>query len=166
MKISFQTITCKRCEGTGGLSHFIHIQGGMCFGCLGKGKKLTRKGAAAKRVFEEAAEVRAHKLEVGMAVNCKNLCLKGAPHHLKITAIRFVAYKGDSLCGLPGQEKRWMMMSTVELDLEDGTTFKDSASALYRICIQASPGMTEIVRDRLQNMDGVTVTDDPARPCH
>ena len=165
MKISFQTITCKRCEGTGGLSDFIHVQGGMCFGCLGKGKKLTRKGAAAKRVFEEAVEVRAHKLEAGMAVNCKNLCLKGAPHHLKITATRFVAYAGRD-ASTRDDPRRAMSMSTVELDLEDGTTFKCWGSELVRICIQASPGMAEIVQDRLQNMDGVTVTDDPAKACH
>ncbi len=52
MKITFETTECGRCDGTG----FYAI--GSCYGCGGSGRKMTRKGAAARKaVDEKRAEV-------------------------------------------------------------------------------------------------------------
>lgn len=37
------TIPCKRCEGTGRLAHFGHVQNGVCLRCKGSGKLLKTK---------------------------------------------------------------------------------------------------------------------------
>mgnify|MGYP003134356057 CR=1 FL=1 len=49
MKISFEQITCGRCNGAGSFSAYGNIMNGTCFGCGGSGTKLTRNGATAKR---------------------------------------------------------------------------------------------------------------------
>lgn len=33
----FYTITCGRCGGSGGMSHYAHIDNGVCYGCGGRG---------------------------------------------------------------------------------------------------------------------------------
>lgn len=53
MKIEFEKSECSRCGGEGRLIGFSHVHGGVCFKCNGKGRVLTRSGAAAyKRVQE------------------------------------------------------------------------------------------------------------------
>src|SRR5262249_43253253 len=43
---TFETEPCGRCGGSGHYS-FNQIHGSMCYGCKGKGKKLTKAGQAA-----------------------------------------------------------------------------------------------------------------------
>ena len=38
-----KTIKCTRCNGAGGFDGFLHVEGGTCFSCNGKGFKYVDK---------------------------------------------------------------------------------------------------------------------------
>lgn len=63
----FESQTCSRCGGSGKFS-FNLIHGTMCYGCNGKGVKLTKRGKAAKQFFDNSLTVPASELKVGMVV--------------------------------------------------------------------------------------------------
>jgi hypothetical protein len=65
MATAFESTTCSRCEGSGRYS-FNLINGDRCFGCGGTGKKLTKRGAAAKAFFVASQETPVADLKVGM----------------------------------------------------------------------------------------------------
>lgn len=53
--IAFASENCIRCGGTGRTS-FTWVQGGACFGCGTTGRRATRAGATARKVYEELAD--------------------------------------------------------------------------------------------------------------
>jgi len=68
MKITFERVTCGRCNGAGRINAYGHIMNGVCFGCGGSGTKLTRKGSTAWKAYVAAMTIEASELEVGMIV--------------------------------------------------------------------------------------------------
>ena len=68
MKITFDKVTCSRCNGAGRFRAFSHVYGGACFRCGGAGHTLTKKGAAAKDIYRQAMTITADALEPGMVV--------------------------------------------------------------------------------------------------
>ena len=68
MKITFDKVTCSRCNGAGRFRAFSHVYGGACFRCGGAGHTLTKKGAAAQSIFRQAMTITADALEPGMVV--------------------------------------------------------------------------------------------------
>lgn len=67
MSTPFENVTCGRCGGTGHYS-FNLIDGTRCYGCNGKGWKLTKRGAAAKAVYENALMVAGNDVTPGMYI--------------------------------------------------------------------------------------------------
>jgi hypothetical protein len=59
--VSYDREDCSRCGGSGQYS-FNQIDGTMCYGCRGKGKKLTRKANASWKKIEEFKESLLHSL--------------------------------------------------------------------------------------------------------
>ena len=68
MKITFDKVTCSRCNGAGRFRAFSHVYGGVCFRCGGGGHTLTKKGAAARDIYRQAMTITADALEPGMVV--------------------------------------------------------------------------------------------------
>ena len=68
MKITFDKVTCSRCNGAGRFRAFSHVYGGVCFRCGGSGHTLTKKGAAAQSIYRQAMTITADALEPGMVV--------------------------------------------------------------------------------------------------
>ena len=68
MKITFDKVTCSRCNGAGRFRAFSHVHGGACFRCGGAGATLTKKGAAARDIYRQAMTITADALEPGMVV--------------------------------------------------------------------------------------------------
>jgi len=63
----FETKTCSRCGGSGRFS-FNLMHGDMCYGCRGKGIQFTKRGAEARRFYDESLTVPASELKVGMGI--------------------------------------------------------------------------------------------------
>lgn len=57
MKVTYETTECGRCGGSGHYS-FNQMDGTRCYGCGGSGKKLTKRGAAAREFANSLLEVR------------------------------------------------------------------------------------------------------------
>lgn len=55
---------CSRCNGTGRLSCYNHVQGGVCFKCLGTGSQATKPAAPSKRFAVMAFNVTTNQMEV------------------------------------------------------------------------------------------------------
>jgi len=60
----FERETCSRCGGCGKYS-YNQIHGDMCYGCYGKGTRLTKKGSKASEYFKELLLVDNTDLKVG-----------------------------------------------------------------------------------------------------
>jgi len=60
----FETDTCSRCGGSGHYS-FNQIDGTRCYGCNGRGRRFTKRGAEAKRFYDELRSKRVRDIEVG-----------------------------------------------------------------------------------------------------
>jgi len=80
----FETKTCSRCGGSGRFSfNTMHLD--MCYGCKGTGIQFTKRGAEARRFYDESLTVPASELKVGMGIKensgWKNFSLIQAIHH-------------------------------------------------------------------------------------
>lgn len=60
----FESKPCGRCGGSGKYS-YCSMYGSMCFGCGGRGEKLTKRGAAAQAMFSESMCKPAGEIKVG-----------------------------------------------------------------------------------------------------
>lgn len=89
-KIVFDMADCGRCGGTGSMPFAAY--GGVCFGCNGKGRKLTARGRAAHRKLEAWAEqnliVAASAVEVGDRVHVMGKSVKVTARTTKLGAGR------------------------------------------------------------------------------
>ncbi len=63
-KTLFESKTCSRCGGLGAYSYNA-VHGTRCYGCAGQGVQLTKRGAAASKLFRELCSRRAEDLKVG-----------------------------------------------------------------------------------------------------
>ncbi len=68
----FEKVECGRCGGSGSYS-WNAMHGSMCYGCSGKGKKLSKAGRAAFEVFQKIArpEVAVEDLQPGMKLRVR-----------------------------------------------------------------------------------------------
>jgi len=73
----FEKEVCGRCGGTGRFS-FNQIDGDRCFGCGGKGEKLTKRGKAAARFFRDMRCVPIEQVKVGDRVEVSSFTVGGA----------------------------------------------------------------------------------------
>lgn len=64
MATTFESESCSRCGGSGKYS-FNHMDGDRCYGCGGTGLKLTARGSAARKLFEDSMEKVVKDLQVG-----------------------------------------------------------------------------------------------------
>lgn len=69
-QISFETMTCSRCGGTGKYSWCEQYRD-VCFKCHGSGQVFTKRGAAAFHVFSESMRVEVSSLKVGDIIHCE-----------------------------------------------------------------------------------------------
>lgn len=67
MATVFETSTCGRCGGTGNYS-WNTMHGSTCYGCLGAGVQLTRRGHAALAYFESLLARPVDQIKPGMLV--------------------------------------------------------------------------------------------------
>lgn len=68
----FEYVTCSRCCGTGKYS-FNLMHGDRCYGCSGKGYKLTARGAAACKFYSDSMCKPAKELQVGDVVRVEGM---------------------------------------------------------------------------------------------
>ena len=64
MALLFENEVCGRCGGTGEYS-FNQMDGTMCYGCHGKGAKLTKRGQAAQAYYTAMRQIPAGMLKTG-----------------------------------------------------------------------------------------------------
>lgn len=63
----FEKENCTRCGGSGSYS-FNMIDGSRCYGCAGMGERLTKRGKAAREMFQSLCSVEAQTLKAGDTV--------------------------------------------------------------------------------------------------
>lgn len=73
MALIFESKPCGRCGGSGKYS-YCSMYGSTCFGCGGKGAKLTKRGAAAQAVFTASISKPAGDVEIG-----ERILVEGVP---------------------------------------------------------------------------------------
>jgi len=153
MKITFEQITCGRCNGKGRITAYSGIYGGVCFGCNGSGTKFTRKGATAQKAFRAATTIEASELAVGMVIWDSGL--DGKDRRKQITSISPSSntYKQDGI-SIPvlsvqlGEKHTHNMPITSKVRLSFAQYDKDLGAKL-----------AEAVREAVQNLKGATITD-------
>ena len=67
--LKFERETCGRCGGSGRYS-YNQIDGDMCYGCQGKGVKLTKRARIAQQALRDARMVPAGDIKIGDRVRC------------------------------------------------------------------------------------------------
>jgi hypothetical protein len=60
----FEKETCGRCGGCGQYS-YNQMDGSTCYGCGGKGERLTKRGAVASAFYVQSCEIEASAVQVG-----------------------------------------------------------------------------------------------------
>lgn len=66
--LCYETETCGRCHGTGQYS-YNQVDGSRCYGCGGTGKRLTKRGAAARAFADTLLDLRIEDVQVGQRVS-------------------------------------------------------------------------------------------------
>jgi hypothetical protein len=67
MATMFETETCGRCGGTGKYS-YNQIDGDRCFGCSGSGRRLTKRGFAARAFYQTLGQKPIEQVQPGEVV--------------------------------------------------------------------------------------------------
>ena len=67
MATKFETESCGRCGGSGSYS-YCSMHGSTCFGCGGSGRKLSKRGAAARAFYFGSLNRVATEIKVGEQV--------------------------------------------------------------------------------------------------
>ena len=80
----FEKEICGRCHGTGQFS-FNQVDGSRCYGCGGKGERLTKRGAAANAYFLSLCQTPLSALSVGDVIQCEQMSVDGS-HRLRYFA--------------------------------------------------------------------------------
>ena len=71
-KTEFETEVCSRCGGTGHYS-YNQMDGSKCYGCGGKGIKLTKRGAAARELYMRLLSKPATEIAVGDKIHLDSM---------------------------------------------------------------------------------------------
>lgn len=158
MKIEFEQVECSRCGGSGRLTGFSHVYGGVCFGCNGKGKKMT---AAGRRAFKKVQEVQsrlcvkaASEVRVGERVQ-----LSSGSKFSKVTEVKVSLGKGNgrSKMGVEGTEsfsESWVLGNTVIR-----TTGSSQQGPAHRAVTVAWTSETiAVAAEAVKNMKGAVVS--------
>lgn len=64
LNTSFEKETCGRCGGSGSYS-YNQVDGSRCYGCAGKGERLTKRGSAAAAFLRSLMTKRLDEVQVG-----------------------------------------------------------------------------------------------------
>lgn len=78
----FEKEVCGRCGGCGQYS-YNQRTGRTCFGCGGKGERLTKRGAAARQHYVEACSVPVTEVQVGDLIQWGSVTMGGDPYNFK-----------------------------------------------------------------------------------
>jgi hypothetical protein len=73
MKVEYEKEDCGRCGGSGQYS-YNSMHGSRCYGCGGSGKRLTKRGAAAKKFADAMLDVKIEHLAGRSAIYVDQLC--------------------------------------------------------------------------------------------
>lgn len=75
----FETKTCGRCGGSG---HYSYCQswGTVCFGCRGTRLQYTKRGAAARRYYDDSLKVRLDSLVIGDLMRVDGVTMSGGTY--------------------------------------------------------------------------------------
>ena len=143
MIIKFEKSECSRCGGAGRITAYIGIKGGICFGCNGAKSRLTRKGAAAAKRFDEAMQIAVTDLAEGTIIKVDG-------KRREIVSITPSTTVADIVNG-----KR--VYNHVDVLLTTGkTTMLRIGSTVQRgVC----PENYDLIRETLQGLSGTTITD-------
>jgi DnaJ-class molecular chaperone len=57
--------TCNRCEGTGRLAHFGHVNNGVCIKCAGKGRVMVMKSIKTTETHYDAITFTGERVACG-----------------------------------------------------------------------------------------------------
>lgn len=128
-KLLFESQVCGRCGGSGSYS-YCSMYGSRCFGCGGRGEKLTKRGAAAQAYFTALASKPASEFKPGDLIRMSNVTTGGDTYTAFETVVS-VAPAGDKFQAFSNGVR-------VGLDaLEIVTTRKGCESSTF-----TSPGTT------------------------
>ena len=143
MKILFEKQTCSRCGGSGHYS-YNPTDGTVCFGCGGSGKKLTKAGANARKIYEEALSIPAKNVQPGMILMVR--WMGGSPMRKQVTEI---VHKDDNWCTVNGEQ-----VEQIGLRFEGMIEYTGKQQQMTRaLC----PDIHDKVEAALEGVKGVTV---------
>lgn len=118
LQTSFEKEPCGRCGGSGRYS-YNQMDGDRCYGCGGKGERLTKRGAAASAFYVESCLVPAVSVEIGDTIQFGGVTNGGTPYGVRgrVEAIedRVQRYKSGAACAdpnAPWQEAVSLVFST------------------------------------------------------
>ena len=151
MKITFDKVTCSRCNGAGRFRAFSHVYGGVCFRCGGGGHTLTKKGAAAQSIYRQAMTITADALEPGMVVMETDVAPGGDMVATRKLTVETVGTSDTKVIadGVPVEYLAVTYKGGRVHHMAHGTKIQQALSALTR----------DTARAALEGVVGATVTD-------
>jgi hypothetical protein len=84
MALAFESVECARCGGSGRHS-YCQAYGDTCFGCHGRGKVLTKRGAVAQSYLNAMRVRRADSISIGDMIRCE--VFNGARYFARVSKI-------------------------------------------------------------------------------
>ena len=103
----FETETCGRCGGTGNYS-YCQMYGTTCFKCRGAKRIYTKRGAAARKFFDDSCMVKASEVKVGDLLLCESYGTKSG--FQMVTAVG----NDDGCRWLDKETNEWKPYYTIE----------------------------------------------------
>ena len=97
-----ETVVCPRCGGTGEFSFNLR-SGTRCFGCSGKGKKYTKRGAAALKFYKDMLKVAVRDLKAGDAFRDTFYCPNPVSKVVRIDCVELYVETKSGVVGLDGK---------------------------------------------------------------
>lgn len=90
LKTSFEKEVCGRCGGSGHYS-YNQLDGSRCYGCNGKGERLTKRGRAAAMFLRERLQKPAREVQVGDRMEVMGVVGNGAVYtrYSKVVGVVF-----------------------------------------------------------------------------
>lgn len=104
---TFETETCTRCGGCGRYS-YNQMHGDICYGCNGKGIRLTKRGRAAATHLDAMRKVRLDSLNIGDFMQVETI---SARYFAPITEIK----PGHSVKSYNHNTGEWVEWETISV---------------------------------------------------
>ena len=76
LQTSFEKETCGRCSGSGEHS-YNQLHGKVCYGCNGKGERLTKRGSVAAQFYRASCEAMAKDVAAGDTIEINGVMPNG-----------------------------------------------------------------------------------------